>query len=375
MSNFIVDQNRYNEAKIKADLAEKMVFLAGPRQVGKTTLARRIVPQQAYLNWDIDRHRERILKKEWPLGEKIWALDEIHKFSKWRNLLKGLYDEHHGTSEILVTGSARLDFYRRGGDSLQGRYFFHRLHPFSFQEIGSSLSDLKSLLRLGGFPEPLFKGSENFYSRWARSYRTRLIREDLLSLEKIQDIGSLEALALLLPERVGSPLSIASLSRDIQVSPKTAAHWVEILERMYSVFLIPPLQKKTVRSVRKEKKHYHLDWALVPQLPQRAENLVASHLLKWVHYQQDVEGRDVDLFYFRDTDGREVDFIVTEKNQPVWAIEVKWNDMEVHKPLVYFKRKFPHVEAMQLHFEGKKEYLSADGIKVMPVIKLLKQLV
>jgi hypothetical protein len=196
-----------------------------------------------------------------------------------------------------------------------------------------------------------------------------------MSLERVQDIGSLEALMLMLPERVGSPLSAASMARDLQLSPKTVQNWIEILERLYAIFTVPSFQTKSIRAVRKEKKHYHLDWAVVPDLPARAENLVASHLLKWVHFEQDCEGRDLELCYFRDTDGREVDFIITEKKSPLWAIEVKWRDEEVHKPLLYFKRKFPQVEAMQVLFEGTKNYLSSDGVRVMPVSELLKNLI
>jgi len=360
---------------IQDDLKTKMVLLSGPRQVGKTTLAKQI-PLSEYLNWDISKHRERILKEEWPIDKKIWILDEIHKFRNWRNLLKGLYDEFHGKSEIIVTGSARLDAYRRGGDSLQGRYFFHRLHPFTWKELKLNLaSEISLLWEFGGFPEPLFKQSKSFHKRWLRDYRTRLIQEDLASLENLQDLGNLELLQLLLPERIGSPLSYASLSRDLQISPKTALNWVNVLERLYSIFLVPSYQKNTIRSVKKEKKHYHWDWSLVENPGAKLENLVASHLLKWVHFKQDTEGEDLNLYYFRDTDGREVDFVVANLKKPILAIEVKLSDDEIHKPLKYFLNKFPETECWQVHLNGKKDYQSQEGIRVAPVSKLLEKLV
>jgi len=367
---------RYNFTSIREDLASKMVFVSGPRQVGKTTLAKSLVAKPAYLNWDIPEHREKILRRQFPPNEPFWALDEIHKFSAWRNLLKGLFDAHHGSTEILVTGSAKLDFYRRSGDSLQGRYFSHRLHPFSWKEIaGKSKQDLEDLFQFGGFPEPFFKGSTSFSKRWSRDYRFRLIREELVSLEQVSDLGKIELLSLLLPERVGSPLSQASLARDISVSPKTAMSWLNIFERLYSIFFLSPYQKETIRSVRKEKKHYHWDWTLVPSPPQRFENMVASHLLKYVHYIQDTQGEELTLHYFRDSDGREVDFVLADKSRIKWAIEVKWKEEEIHKPLLYFKRKFPEAETWQVHLEGTKNYISGEGIRVAPVRELFQKLV
>jgi uncharacterized protein len=369
------NSKRYSFEQIFGDLQSKMVLLCGPRQVGKTTLSKGI-PNSTYLNWDIPEDREKILLKEWPIGKKIWILDEIHKYRNWRSILKGLYDKFHGESEILVTGSARLDAYRRGGDSLQGRYFFHRLHPFSWKEMDSkSQSDFSNLWEFGGFPEPLFKQNKLFHKRWLRDYRTRMIQEDIVSLENIQDLGNLELLNMILPERVGSPLSYASLSRDIQVSPKTVLNWVNVLERLYSIFIIPSYQKKIIRSVKKEKKHYHWDWSLVESPSARLENLVASHLLKWVHKLQDWEGEDINLYFFRDTDGREVDFVVADNKKPILAVEVKLSDEDIHKPLKYFLNKFPGTECWQVHMQGKKNYLSQEGIRVSHVTNLLEILV
>src|SRR5690606_40041951 len=170
---------------------------------------------------------------------KLWVFDEIHKYRRWRNYLKGVYDGREPGQQILVTGSARLDFYRFGGDSLQGRYHDLRLHPLSVAELGlQSDKDLRSLLTLGGFPAPFLGGSEREARRWSNEYRTRLVREDLVSLEQVQDLGSIELLMTRLPESVGSPLSVNSLSEQLQVSFKTVAKWIAILERLYAVFTI-----------------------------------------------------------------------------------------------------------------------------------------
>ncbi|MGH8629585.1 MAG: ATP-binding protein, partial [Burkholderiales bacterium] len=218
-----------------------MVFIAGPRQVGKTTLANSLKGAAAgYLNWDTAEHRERILRRELPTS-KLWVFDEIHKYRQWRNYLKGVYDNRRKGQQILVTGSGRLDLYRFGGDSLQGRYHMLRLHPLSAAELRlRTPRELSDLLRFGGFPEPYLSGSETEARRWSREYRTRLVREDIATLERIQDLGHVELMILRLPDLVDSPLSINALREDLQVSHKTAAAWLGALERLYAIFRIAP---------------------------------------------------------------------------------------------------------------------------------------
>lgn len=369
-------RERYLVPQIERDLHRKMVFVAGPRQVGKTTLARSLPgADRGYLNWDIPEHRERILRRELP-PSPLWIFDEIHKYRLWRNYLKGLYDGKPPEQQILVTGSARLDLYRYSGDSLQGRYHLLHLHPLSAAELGlKTPEEFDQLLVLGGFPEPFFSGSEVEARRWSREYRNLLIREELVSLERVQDLGSLELLMLRLPDLVGSPLSINALREDLQVSHKTVASWIQILERLFAVFRLAPFGSPAIRAVKKEQKHYHFDWTLVPELPQRFENLVASHLLKWAQYQQDTQGRDLDLRYFRDVDGREVDFVVAERRKPLWLIECKWADAEIARSLRYLKARFPDCQAWQLSAAGQKDFVSPEGIRVCPALTFLGELV
>jgi hypothetical protein len=353
-----------------------MVFVAGARQVGKTTFARSLPGARAgYLNWDVASDRERILRRRLP-GGPFWVFDELHKFRGWRNYLKGLWDGRPEGQRVLVTGSARLDFYRFGGDSLQGRYHLLRMHPLSVAELGvSSAADWRALRTLGGFPEPFFGGSAREARRWSTEHRNLLIRDELVSLERVDDIGRLELLALRLPELVGSPLSINSLRGDLEVSHKTLARWVTLLERLYAVVLVRPFGSPRVRAIRKSPKHYHLDWTLPPSPGSAFENLVAVHLLKWVHFRQDVEGLDLELRYFRDLDGREVDFVVTDRRKPVLMVECKPGDVQVDPGVRYLKGKFPDCPAWQIHAEGAADYQTPDGIRVAPAIGLLKTLV
>jgi len=367
---------RYLTAALRRDLARKMAFVAGPRQVGKTTLALGLPgARDAYLNWDIARHRDRILRGELPAGA-LWIFDEIHKYRRWRNYLKGLYDGRPRGQRILVTGSGRLDLYRFGGDSLQGRYHLLRLHPFSVAELGMSRpAQLLDLLRLGGFPEPFLGGSETQARRWSREYRSLLVREEVVALERIQDLGHLELLMLRLPELVGSPLSVNALREDLQVSHKAVVNWIGALERLFAVFRLAPFGAPRIRAVKKEQKHYHLDWTVVPGDSGRFENLVACHLLKWVHFEQDTQGRDLELRYFRDIEGREVDFVVVEGRLPRLLVECKWGDAEVDRSLRYLKARLPEADAWQISATGTKDYRSPDGVRIAPAVRLLRTLV
>ena len=354
-----------------------MVFVAGPRQVGKTTLARNLPgTRDGYLNWDIAEDRERILGRELPTAD-LWVFDEIHKYRDWRNYLKGLYDAQAAAERrILVIGSARLDACRFGGDSLQGRFHLLRLHPLSVAELGlQTTGELRDLLVLGGYPEPYFGGSEVEARRWSREHRTLILREEITSLEAIRDLGRLELLMLRLPELVGSPLSINGVREDLQVSHKAVSNWLEAFERLYAIFRLPPFAAPTIRAIRKSRKHYHIDWTVVPADPQRFENLVACHLLKWVHYQQDTQGLDLELRYFRDTDGREVDFVVTDRRQPVLCVECKWSDAPLDRSLRYLQVRFPGCEAWQVSATGTKDHVTPEGIRVAPAPELLGRLV
>lgn len=373
--NAIPRHPRYLLPTIADDLDRKMVFLGGPRQVGKTSLGKQLIPDaQSYLNWDVAAHRALILKQQLP-ATHAWFFDEIHKYRLWRGYLKGLFDLHGNSKRILVTGSARLDYYRFGGDSLQGRYHYLRLHPFSVAELGiTTQDDFEQLLRLGGFPEPFLSGSERQARRWARDYRDRLMREEVTSLERIDNLGQLELLVMRLPELVGSPLSLNGLREDLALSHRTVGNWIEVLERLYAIFRISPFGVPRIRAVKKIQKHYHFDWSLVQDEGARFENLVASHLQKWVHWQQDVEGRDAELRYFRDTDGREVDFVVMVDGTPVSFIECKLSNGSVGGGMRYLKQRFPLVDAWHVTARTTRDYLTREGVRVAPVLRLLEAL-
>jgi len=374
--NTVSRHPRYLRPVIADDLTRKMVFLGGPRQVGKTSLGRDLIPDPAaYLSWDLAAHRAALLKHQLPATD-AWFFDEIHKYRLWRGFLKGLFDVHGSGRRILVTGSARLDYYRFGGDSLQGRYHYLRLHPFSVAELGiTAQSDFEQLLRLGGFPEPFLSGSERHARRWARDYRDRLMQEDVTSLERIDNLGQLELLVMRLPDLVGSPLSLNSVREDLSLSHRTITQWIEVLERLYAIYRVAPFGAPRIRAVKKSQKHYHFDWSVVNSEGPRFENLVAGHLLKWVHYQNDAEGRSAELRYFRDIDRREVDFVVLEAGQPVSFIECKLSEGPIGVGMRYLKQRFPRVDAWQVAARGKRDYVTREGVRVAPALRLLEALV
>jgi hypothetical protein len=364
-------------AQVAADLAAKMVLLSGPRQSGKTTVARALLSQRhrgaasRYLNWDDDEARTRVLNREFP-HEGLVVFDELHKYSRWRNFLKGLYDTHARALQILVTGSARLDLYRRGGDSLQGRYHHLRLYPLSLKEASCSVRDL---MTLGPFPEPLLSGSAAAARRWSRQYRSLLIREDVASLERIDEMGAMEQLSVRLPGLVGSPLSLNALREDLQVAHKTVERWVEILERLMFVFRLAPFGPPRIKAVKKSRKHYLFDWTAIDDQGARFENLVGFHLLKECHHLEDVEGHDTELRFFRDIEGREVDFVQMKAGKPVRFVECKTAETVISPALLYLRRKFPAVDAVQVIASRGVDRIAREGVRLVSADRFLAELV
>lgn len=394
---------RHLTSQVAEDLRRKMVLLSGPRQCGKTTFARSLFDKNdtQYLNWDQSADRKVITASELDTRKPVWILDEIHKFRNWRNWLKGLYDGHGHTSvaerhQILVTGSARLELYSRGGDSLQGRYFGHRLHPLTLSECVSapvpdwkaltaaSVSNsaeaqlqeaLESLQRLGGFPEPFLGASDRLAARWRHGYGSRLIQGDVRDLERIQDLARLELLHDRLPDTVGSTLSINSLREDLEVAHVTLAKWLLVLEKVYSVFRVSPFGPAKIKAVKKEPKLYCWDWARVQGEGPRFENLVAVHLLRLAHWIEDTEGEKVELRYFRTVNGHEVDFVLLRERKPWIAIEVKHDDRPLDSNLKYLLERVRIPHAFQISLKGTKDFAPASingcAIRILPARRFL----
>ncbi len=357
---------RYIFRPIQTDLASKMVVLGGPRQVGKTTLAQEFISSRdQYFNWDFLADRKVIKKHHIDPALRAIVLDEIHKYPRWRSLIKGLYDKYQASLKILVTGSACLDHFRKGGDSLFGRFFYYRLHPLSLGEIPKSIKNpLPRLLKFGGFPEPFLKGSEAFRRRWQKERTARVVYQDVRDLNNLKEIGQIELLADALPARVASPLSLASLAEDLQVSPNTVAKWVEILEQVYYCYRIKPFGPAPIRAVKKAQKLYLWDWPEVPSQGPCFENLVASQLLKFCHFEEDTGGHKMQLQYLKDVDGREIDFVVLKNRRPLFAVECKAGEGAISKHIHYFNKRtaIPHYYQVHLGSQAFKDR----NIEVLP---------
>jgi predicted AAA+ superfamily ATPase len=372
---------RYLKTAVERDLDEKMVFLGGPRQVGKTTLALSLLKDgneehPAYLNWDDISARKALLRGALPPDQNLVIFDEIHKYKGWRGLVKGFYDVNKSHRRFLVTGSARLDYYRRGGDSLQGRYHYHRLHPLSLYEINPTPtpSDFQHLLRFGGFPEPFFKGEQRHWKRWQKERQSRVVQEDLVNLEQVKEVAQIDLLASILPDRVGSPLSINNLREDLSVAFETADRWVTILENLYFCFRIRPYGLPRLRAAKKENKLYMWDWSLCDDAAARFENLVASNLLKYCHRLEDGEGDRMALTFVRDSMGRELDFVVVRNGKPLFAVECKTGEQAIGRNIAYFAERTPIPRFYQVH-AGQKDYeLPKCRARVLPMTSLAREL-
>ncbi len=363
---------RYLMDQIATDLRRKLVLLTGPRQVGKTTLCRQLMtgfPPAQYLNWDVLGDRNILNRQSWNPNAGLLALDEIHKMPDWKNWLKGVVDGKPGGQALLVTGSARMETWRQSGDSLAGRYLAFRLHPLSVREWrdqqgGAAAAALARILERGGFPEPCLAEKTEDADRWRRQYFTDLIREDVLEFSRLQEINTMRLFVELLRERVGSPLSLASIARDLAVSPTTLKRYLDILQALYIVFAVPPWHRNLARAILQTPKVYFFDTGLVRgDEGIRLENAVATMLLKQVHFLQDVQGRPAGLHYLRTKDGAEVDFALGDDNRLTHLIECKVSDNSPHRALANFASRFPGVEAIQLVRDLRQEEYRS-GIRI-----------
>lgn len=346
---------RYIAASILKDLEKKMVFLTGPRQAGKTTLSESLKPKfhrSLYFNYDDEISKHALLNRSWSDENEFLIFDEIHKFPRWKNWLKGVYDTEKKMHKFLVTGSARLDVYRRGGDSLLGRYFSWRLHPFSLSELPRGVSvkeGFRRLMTLGGFPEPFLEKDENFARRWRAQRFSRIIREDIRDLEAIVKIETLSLFVDTLRRRVGTEIVLENIARDLEVAPKTLKQWLVVLERMYLIFVVRPYSAKISRAIKKAPKVYFYDTGdVIGDEGARFENLVATALLKNLHFQEDSQGYRMELLYYRDKDGHEVDFVITQDSEVIRIVEAKLTDTKISKSLVYLAERVRPQQALQL---------------------------
>ena len=348
---------------ILEDLKSKMVFVGGPRQCGKTYLAKEVLKSfhsdNNYFNWDSPDDRKIILGQKWG-KERLIALDEIHKYPKWKNFVKGIYDTQRENHNFLITGSARLDSYKRGGDSMFGRYHYWRLHPFTLSELPQKISveeAFKRLMKVGGFPEPFLDASEQTARRWRKERFDLILREDIRDLERVNEIQNISLLVDLLKTRVGSLIVVSNLANDLQVASNTVKRWIEILERMYLIFVVRPYTDKLSRAISKPFKIYFYDNADVEGDEGAIfENLVATHLLKKIQFTEDSEGYRQQLYFIRDKEGREVDFAITKDKKLEFLIEAKWSEEEVSKNLTYYSEKLNPMRSLQLVANLKREY-------------------
>lgn len=362
---------RYLNKYIQEDIDKKIILLTGPRQAGKTTLSKMLKGDFDYFNFDNIEDRLGLQEKSWDRQKPLVIFDELHKLKNWKSWLKGVYDTEGIPPSILVTGSAKLDTYKKVGDSLAGRFFQFRLHPLDLKEIKAYTepknldSELDKLLLLGGFPEPFLNGTQRFYNRWKKSHLDIILKQDLIDLENVQQITQIETLIQLLRHRVGNPVSYKSLAEDLQCSDKTVKRWLAILENMYVLYKIPPFHKNIARAIQKAPKYYFYDTGQVlGDSGIKLENAVACAVQKEIHFREDCFGETRKLYYLKNKDGREIDFCIASEDTPSLLLEVKWKDNNLSPNFEKFNKYFPGIKMIQISKFQDREKTFPNGAEL-----------
>lgn len=369
---------RYLQKSILKDLPQKIVLITGPRQCGKTTLAKQLSDDYDYFNYDLAEDRIALNQKSWNRKKELIIFDELHKMDQWKRWLKGVFDTEGIPPQLLVTGSAKLDVFRKVGDSLAGRFFQYRLHPLDLKEAlslwgGETDNVFERLWLCSGFPEPFLKGDVTFYRRWRRSHIDIILKQDLIDMHAVRDIQAIETLVLLLKSRVGSTVSYANLANDLQRDPNTVKRWLQMLENLYIIFRVTPYSKNVSRSLLKEPKFYFYDHTYAERNDgARLENLVACALLKEIQTIEDLTGIKTSLHFLRTRDGIEIDFLITQDENPSHVIEVKTKDDTPASAFKHFAPLFPNAEKIQLVKDLQREKTFLHGLSIQNVVSWLK---
>ena len=380
-----------------------MLFFSGPRQVGKTTLCSEF--QDFYYNWDNLAARTTILKGEEAVASDVGldapkaampviAFDELHHYAKWKQFLKGFFDVYGTRSRIFVTGSARLNVYKKIGDSLMGRYYPYRMHPLSVgellrttlpqEDVQHGLAELpdddwRRLYEFGGYPEPFCRADKLQLRRWQRLRFEQLMRGDIQKDTAIRELDQLEVMARILSERSAEMLVYASLGSEIQVNEMTVRSWVSVLESFFFGYRVAPWSKDVANSLRKTPKWYLRDWSAVEDRGKRHETMLACHLLKAVEFWTDFGFGEYGLHYIRTKQKKEVDFLVSKDGRPWMLVECKSQSRSLSKTLVEFQRKLAVPYAFQVVFDAPYEAIDCFGFRdrsvIVPARSFLSQLV
>jgi len=377
----ITIMKRYLTKYIQEDLNNKIILLTGPRQTGKTTLSKMLENNFDYFNYDNIDDRLDLQERSWDRSKPLVIFDELHKLKNWKAWLKGIYDKEGIPPAILVTGSARLDTYKKVGDSLAGRFFQFRLHPLDLKEISTFLKpdnhdvELDKLLSFGGFPEPFLNGTSRFYNRWKKSHLDIILKQDLIDIENVQQITQIETMIQLLKHLVGSPISYSALAQDLQCSDKTVKRWLTILENMYVLFKISPFHKNIARAIQKAPKFYFYDTGqVIGDQGIKLENAVACAIQKELHFREDCLGEEGKLYYVKNKDGKEIDFCISKEDRPSLLLEVKWNDNNLSPNFEIFKKFFPEIKMVQISKKLDREKTFPNGAEIRLASNWLSEL-
>jgi predicted AAA+ superfamily ATPase len=333
-----------------------IVSLTGPRQSGKTTLARAIFPNYAYVN--LENLDDRLAAEEDPLrflrphsGTGI-IVDEVQKVPSLFSYLQGIVDESGSMGKYILTGSQNFLLLEKITQSLAGRVAVCNLLPLGLSElIEADLldEDPNRVMFTGGYPVLFDRHipAPDYFPSYIQAY----IERDVRGISNIGNLSTFQRFVKLCAGRVGQLLNLSSLGTELGINYKTVSSWISILEASYIVFLLQPHHKNFNKRVVKQPKLYFFDTGLLCALldiqsPEQLDShylrgnifesfIIAEYIKNRLH-----AGRRPNAYFWRNSTGHEIDLIL-EADVQLWAVEIKSGETlneDFFKGLRYFKR-------------------------------------
>ena len=361
-----------------------VVCILGPRQVGKTTLAKEIqkkISSSVYIDLELPSDYNKLNEPELYLSEqknKLIIIDEIQQKPELFSIIRALVDQDRKNGRFLILGSSSPDLVKQSSESLAGRIVFHNLSAFLITELESDKKTIDKLWIRGGFPDSFLAKNEEASLNWRESFIKTYLERDIPNFGiKIPSI-QLRRFWMMLAHSHGSLWNASKIASALGVSAPTAKYYLDILEETFIVRHLPPFYSNIKKRLVKSPKIYIRDSGLLHNLfgIENKEGLLghpaAGHSWEGFVIEQVINmlPKKYTFYFYRTSSGAEVDLVVVKGDKPVLCIEVKLSLSPVPTQGFFNSMIDLHCYNGIIIYPGNDTYSIKNDVKIMPILKL-----